>query len=411
MSRFRFLTVLLSVCTGFVCGVYLTQGDANESNSTIPARGYYKAGDFTQCLTHDRTMWAANLGLPKSELNKYLDRKDKTKPPTDKYLKYLEWKVKRNDFNMIKFPFSKSYLCPGLSKGHALKGSKVCQLWTGLKTAGVIKSDNGGMYCEFEPGGGGIAAQPVVVCKQYGKTKLGFNMEETSTFVRWNGTTYDAVCFYIDRLDVEATLKVFSEKIKKEFVHPYPDKKKITQRVTNRNSGWLMEKIYKDNDSDYTVEIPFATPLVGKRIAELAKIDPKLATKYADWISGGIHHETVMWGKTRGRNQKSAIGHGYNTRLYKSALKEISDDRKMQRAMVEHWYNNYAHEKDAAKKKIEREIYENNTKYLNAINNVESAVDELYKKTQKKEEAAEAETERKRRSRVKNGLKSLLDLD
>ena len=392
----------LLVYLGSASCIFLMPGHANDIDATVPARAYPKVQDFRQCLTHDRTLWATRLELPKSELNKYLDRKDKTQSPSDKYLKYLENKVQKNDLNTIKFPFRKSYACPGLGKGHALEGKKVCQIWTGFKTAGVKQFDNGGTYCEFQPGGGGIAAQPVIVCQRYGKSKLGFNMEETSTFARWNGATYDAVCFYIDRLDVEAALKRVSARIEENYVNPFSNKRKKTVETDDGNNDELMEKIFKDNETDYTVEIYLATPLVGKRVAELAKIDPKLAAKFATWMSRGIHHETKMFGATKGEFG-DAVGHGFNARLFRSALIGISAERKKQRARVEHLYKNYSRQKNPVVKQVDRETYEQRTRRLNAINNLELAVDELALITKEKEILEEL-ANRKRAGKRRKGF-------
>ncbi|MCP4936842.1 MAG: hypothetical protein GY927_22230 [bacterium] len=412
MSRLRFLTILFSISAVFVFGVSPSPSFGDENKSSVPARGYYKVEAFVECLTHDRTVWAINLGLPKSELNRYLDRKDKTRAPKDRYLKYLASKVKRNDFNTIKFPFRKSYPCPRLSNGHSLKGRKVCEIWTGLKSAGVKQFDNGGTYCEFQSGGSGIAAQPVVVCERYGKTKLGFNMGETSTFVRWNGNSYDAVCFYLDKLDVEATLKHFAERIEENFEKPGFGRMNKAYRISSHGNKSLMEEIYKATNTDFTITIDNTTPLVGKRIVELAQADPKYAEKYADWLSDAISSKSVIFDpEMRGKIKNRVLGHGYNTRLFQQTLQEIVKDRKLHRTILEDKYNDYFHEKDVERKKIKRDIYENHTKIHKALKNFEAATSELHKLTLVEKKKDDALAENKRRAKVKKRLKSLVGAD
>jgi len=161
------------------------------------------ADPFFQCLTYDRTVWSQKLGIPKADLNAFLDRKDKAFPPKDPAIAATFEKMTKNDTNGVKFPFRDSFQCPNLTNGHALESEKVCHIYTGQKTALVQTLDNGGTYCLFEAGSSGVAVLPNVVCQRFGQNELGLDLSKTSIFVRWYGPSHEAVCFFLKLQDIE----------------------------------------------------------------------------------------------------------------------------------------------------------------------------------------------------------------
>lgn len=207
-------------------------------------------GSFDQCDTNDRTVRAHNIGVPVSELNSYLDRKDKSRSPKNKKLAKL---VKKN---VGTYAGNTDFPCPGLGNGHALSGQQVCKLWVGTywpKNKNTTRPklwDAGFTACEFEPGSGGSGVPPTSVCHLYAKTKLGLKIADTSIFVRWNKSSFDAVCFFFKKSDVASLIRDYrvskEEKRLREIQKQIAKLKKyIASEMAFANK---IEKDFKENN-------------------------------------------------------------------------------------------------------------------------------------------------------------------
>lgn len=384
--------------------------------ATYEPKGVYSkyGGNYRDCMTSDRTVKARNLGVPLSELNSFLDRKDKTRPPKNEKLANL---IKQSRGETAD---SKDYSCPGLGNGHALNAQKVCKLWASRYFPGNENYmrpkvwDSGRIFCEIEPGGGGSGVVPISVCQIYANSKLGLKTADISTFVRWSLSDFAAVCFYIKKTEVEANIREVTARdaarIKK--IRAMNSKTESFRFVAGEiPRGGIIDKtterIFKEKGKDFEITIDLTTPEVGKRIVDLARADPKSAAKYISWLDDGIQPDTVMWNPDK--MAKTAIGHGYNIRVFEQTLDEMKKDLIEDKKMLDKRSNDISNEKNAVIKAEKFDAYIQNTRKHKAMRQLKSAMEELVDITQKKKVAADEEAEKRRVQALKKRFLSIFE--
>ena len=399
----------------------------NGVYATYKPYGIYKeyGGNYKGCMTLDRAVWANQSKFSVDDLNRYLDREDKTRPPKDKDLARIGKEIAKSSF----VDFRRNYRCTGLGNGHAFSGGEMCVMWTQTPpyNVGVIPSNkvitypsDGGFPdyrgCDYRKTGGIVQVFAYRVCEHYGKTKLGLAMANTSTLARWDAHSFDTVCFFIKKIEVEANLLASRERtsaaIEKAGIKIRAEAAKRTKsfRFSNGNSrdiSTITEQIHKENSLDFEIKIDFTTPEVGKKIVDLARADPESAAKYISWLNDGIHHETVMWNPDK--KAKTVIGHGYNSRVFKQTSDEIKKDLKENKKLLDQQSSDYLQEKNAESKSKKFDAYIQSVDKNAALLKLSSAVDELVDSTNEKMKKADADAENRRRLAIKKRLLSIFD--
>lgn len=378
-------------------------------------------------MTADRSVRAYTSGVSVSELNKYLDPKNRAGRSNDPKLANIGKKLSNSSLTN----FLKNYLCPGLGNGHVFSGGKVCTLRTGwpnrpkiLRSARVKTWDpKGGIppYRGCDNEGGWVKTIPIWFCRDYAKIILGMTQADTSIFVRWNAHSFDMVCFIFKKTDIAYLVKQHRlakesakmlEENRKEIAklrrkHPKKQSIRFYNNMADASVRKLVEKIQKEPDTAFDVTLPHSIPLMGEKIVDLARVDPAKALKYITWLTEAQDPNSIMWNPEK--SSKSAIGHGHNIRLFEDTLKEITKDVKEQRSLFLEKYNDYFEEKNIPEKRRKQAIYVKLRKKYDASRSLEKAAIKLGEVTREKKQKADDEAARLRKQAIKKGILSLFD--
>ncbi len=339
------------------------------------------------CDTRNEEVISSRSGIPQEVLQEYRNRKDKSLPIKDRYLAFIHAKISADrKRSTIAFPFNQVFECKYMENGHSLTSRQVCGLMSnGFPGSRFKRLDNGGSYCVDSENGGGIAVLPWLVCERYAEKKLGLQIDQTATFARWNGATHEAVCFYLNSVDIEARFAQSNTRLKREINR---DMFKKIKRVYFGNSAkdqdveTALKEIHGRDDILFEIQINHVTPLVGSALVKLAKVDPGLAKKYIEHLRWGNNpdYKPSHYTPRERKNIFTGLGrtaHEHNAKVFKSVLSDVTKDRKLQSSRVKLEYDNYTRQKNPTVKQAARKSYEHSTKRLDALKKLELAVDEL----------------------------------
>jgi len=379
---------------------------------------------FTECLTYDRISLSVRLRVPTDKLNSVLDRKDKTKIPTNPE-KLAIWSIlKENEREVSVWPYRTDFPCPGLQNGHKLSGDELCRFYRDNKHATAIQY-NGTTYCKEGSDAGSAGLLPRYACLKYGKEKLGLDSNNVSAFVRYIVNSHQLTCFYMKIEEIELLFQRqldWIEEIVWEGKNPgtySPVQTKLYRYTdiisvlgsTGESLDSTMAKIAQNPETGYELRMDGVSDDFKENIIELARLDHKMATKYLDWLKGMPSTSKPDYYRQPDVNDQLLFQHEIKINTLRETVKEIDMDIIKHRKFLEDGRDKFMREKNTARKDVLRAQHQLNAAAHENLIQIRNDIEEMRLDGIADKEKYANKMAKKRRAAVRQRLKNIVGMD